>query len=147
MLLASHTESAAAITAECSTRFAARFPFALKDFHYFGSKNDMSHRFYALYMSVKSEVSSALRSARLGEKDRARERLRFIQNSRLIDILRDHEFPPGFPVNVRLLEWEFLEAMKECTPDAVSPDGNRDLFEAILSRLDLIAYHLSGGRK
>ena len=103
----------------------------------------MSHRFYSLYMSVKVEVTSALRSARLGEKDRARERLRFIQNSRLIDILREHDFAPGFPVNVRLLEWEFLQAMNECCPDGASLDGNRDLFEAILSRLDLIAHHVA----
>lgn len=107
----------------------------------------MSHRFYSLYTSVKVEVKSASRLARLGEKDRARERLRFIQMSGVMNILREHEFPPVFPVNVPHLEWELREAVKECSPDGSSGDGNRDLFETILSRLDLIALHVSGGSR
>jgi hypothetical protein len=103
----------------------------------------MMHRFYSLYASILAEIHSAKRLVKLGDKDGARERLRFIQYSGVIAILKEIDFPETFAVNLPLLEWKLKDVLDDIHPDDISSDRNLDLFQQILSRLDLIAHHVS----
>jgi hypothetical protein len=87
-------------------------------------------------------VKRARRLASIGEKDRARDMARFVRNSCIVDILKP--FSGELLIDAHRLDWELRELESECHP--ASPAlSDLDKFSEILSRLDLIAAHVSTG--
>lgn len=105
----------------------------------------MIGNYYQLYRTTKQQVSDARADARAGRKDSAREILRFINNSRIPQILGAYEFPSGLTVDVPLLKWELSQLEQECHPASV-PDTSSDI-KAIRASLDLIAHYVASQAK
>jgi hypothetical protein len=84
-------------------------------------------------------VNRARERARSGRKDESRDWLRYIRNSRIIQILESEK--RGLPMDLATLKLEISKLDDECHPQSTS-DNSTDL-ELISARLETIAYGMS----
>lgn len=71
--------------------------------------------YYSLYSTTKLWIHQAIRQARSGQKDKAREFLRFVQSSRILEILQSQDWGQ-LPVDVPLLGSHLNDLTDECHP-------------------------------
>ena len=86
----------------------------------------------ALYNFTEVKLAQALRMARSGQKDHARDWQRFIQNSRIVQILQRHAYG-----NPQFLQGELERLNSECHP-AQEPVVTGDL-NRIAGTLEILA--------
>jgi hypothetical protein len=101
----------------------------------------MNADYFQLYSSVRLALGQARRSAFAGQKDQARDFLRFVRNSRLVEIMRPMDWPRGLECDVALLDWELRDLETAVHPLAAS--DNLDTLSAINRNLNLLASGVS----
>jgi len=93
-------------------------------------------------MFTALKLKMARRLASCGQKDDARNVARYIRNARIVEILKP--FSGELRIDAFLLECQLRDLESECHP--LSPAlFETDKYSQILSRLDLIAAHISTG--
>jgi hypothetical protein len=90
-----------------------------------------------LYSFTRCWLDEARVQARHGQKDSARQVLKFVRGACILDILKQHDFPVCMRVDVSHLEWQLRELENDCHPSAVS--DHKDDFTAIRSSLETLA--------
>lgn len=97
----------------------------------------MTSHLQDLYWFTKFLVEGALRQARSGKKDEARNTLRYVRNAKIVQILRAGNLPDWAWCDVFHLEWQLRELESDCHPLNVS--DNTDSLSSIARSLQLIA--------
>jgi hypothetical protein len=91
-----------------------------------------------LYQFTTMQVDKFRCIARHGRKDEARDFLRYVRNSRILEILKKADFSSiGTVIDVSHLEWQVRELENDCHP-ASQPDY-RDDFTAIRGHMETLA--------
>jgi len=101
------------------------------------------YHIHNLFSATKTRVATARQLCRQGQKDNARDVVRFVRNASILQILKAADFSnsPFGEINWALLEWELSQLELECHPAAAAENVNHDVM--VLEKLDIIAGGIS----